>query len=149
MGALAVIPRRQQLTQFMEALRKDPPYERRPLFERLTDLTPNEVDDLLYNGLCSIDALVHDWERALADMELLGIESGVRDTFSCVFRAVRICPWKSFRWTGTTRLAGVNWEGTTISLVVYPAAETLSRLMSTTVHEYHHHYRTAVMNNGP
>ncbi len=80
MGALVVIPRWQQLTQFMEALRTDPPYERRTLFERLTNLTPKEVDDLLYNGLSSIDASTHDWERALADMESLGIESGVRDT---------------------------------------------------------------------
>lgn len=42
MGALTVIPRRQQLTQFVEALRTDRVHERRPVYERLTKLTPEE-----------------------------------------------------------------------------------------------------------
>ena len=160
MGALTVIPRWQQLTQFMEVLRAGRPYERRTLFERLTNLNPKEVDGLLYNGLCSIDAPIHDWEGALADMESLGIESGARDTllnlqlrFPCgQDLSVEVFPMDPDDTFGRGQLGGVsgwvNWAGTTISLVVYPAAETLSTLLSTTVHEYHHHYRMAVMNNG-
>ena len=160
MGALIVIPRWQQLTQFMEALRTDPSNARRTLFERLTNLAPAEVDDLLYNGLCSIDASADDWERALAAMESLAIESVVGDTLlnlrsrfpSGQDLSVEVFPMDADDTFGRGKLGGVsgwtNWEGTTISLVVFPAAETLSTLISTTVHEYHHHYRTMVMNNG-
>lgn len=160
MGALTVIPRRQQLTQFVEALRTDRVHERRPVYERLTKLTPEEVDDLVANGLRSMDASSDDWERALADMESLGIESSVRDTlltlqarFPCgQDLSVEIFPMDVADTFGREKLGGVsgwtNWAGTAITLVVYPAVETGPVLTSTVVHEYHHHYRTAVMNNG-
>lgn len=79
MGQLLVIPRLQQLTQFAEELRTGTVIERRSLFQRLTNLSPAEMENLLYNGLCSLDAGAHDWEKALADMESLGMESGGRD----------------------------------------------------------------------
>ena len=160
MGSLIVIPRRQQLTQFIQARGTDASTKRRPLFERLTNLTPEDVDDLLVNGLCSLDASADVWERALADMVSLGMESVVRDTlrdlqsrFPCSQDlSVEVFPMDAGDAFGREKLGGVsgwtNWEGTTISLVVYPAAETRSTLISTNVHEYHHHDRIGVMHSG-
>lgn len=144
----------------MEAIRSDPSNNRRTVFEKLTNLTAGEVANFLYNGIFSLDASADDWERALADMVSLGMESGVRDAlcdlqsrFPCdQDLSVEVFPMDPGDTFGREKLGGVsgwtNWEGSTISLVVYPAAETRSTLMSTTVHEYHHHYRIAIMNNG-
>lgn len=97
---------------------------------------------------------------ALWPVESLGIESRVRETllnlqarFACgQDLSVEVFPMDVADTFGREKLGGVsgwtNWEGTTISLVVYPAAETLPVLTSTVAHEYHHHYRTVVMNNG-
>ncbi|WP_146038998.1 DUF2268 domain-containing putative Zn-dependent protease [Sulfobacillus sp. hq2] len=101
-----------------------------------------------------------DWERTLANMARIGIESRVRDTLLNLQRrfpldhtlSVEVFPMDLADTFGRGKLGGVsgwtNWEGTKISLVVYPAPETLSTLMATTVHEYHHHYRIMAMKNG-
>ncbi len=160
MGVLVVVPRLQQLTQFTKVLRTETAMERRSVFQLLTDLTEEEVNDLLYNGLCSLESPIEAWEKALADTESLGIESYVRDTLvnlqsrypSGGELSVALYPMDADDDFGRAKLGGVsgwtNWEGTTISLVVYPEAKTLPRLTSTVVHEYHHHYRTMALNNG-
>lgn len=160
MGALIVIPRLQQLTQFTEALRLDAEADRHALFRSRTTLTESEVDDLLYNGLCSLESSVEEWENALTDMASLGIESCVGDTLVNLQSrypagrdlSVAVYPMDADDAFGREKLGGVsgwtNWEGTTISLVVYPGAAALPRLTATVVHEYHHHYRTMVLNNG-
>ncbi|POB11074.1 hypothetical protein CO251_05870 [Sulfobacillus sp. hq2] len=93
-------------------------------------------------------------------MARIGIESRVRDTLLNLQRrfpldhtlSVEVFPMDLADTFGRGKLGGVsgwtNWEGTKISLVVYPAPETLSTLMATTVHEYHHHYRIMAMKNG-
>lgn len=155
-----MIPRLQQLAQFVEVLRTGKALEPRAAFEQLTNLTPKETDDILYNGLFSLTSEAHDWDNILTRMESLGIESIVRDTLidlqsrfpSGHNLSVEVFPMDVNDTFGRERLGGVsgwtNWTGTTISLVVYPSNETLSRLISTVVHEYHHHYRIMAMGNG-
>ena len=86
-------------------------------------------------------------------MESLGIGFGVRDTLvnlqsrfpSGRDLSVEVFPMDADDTFGREKLEGVlgltNWEGTTISLGIYPAAETLPRLTSAIVHEHHHHFR--------
>lgn len=160
MGTLAFIPRLQQLTGFAEMLRSGAKMDRRSLFQLVTDLSNQEVDNLLYNGLCSLQSPAEVWENAMAAEKSLGLESFVRDTIvdlqsyysSGGDLAVELYPMDANDQFGRQKLGGVSawtsWEGTTIHLVVYPAPETIPRLKSTVVHEYHHHYRTLALNNG-
>lgn len=80
MEHVVIIPRLQQLAQFTEALRRGTEADRRTLWQSLADLAPEEVENLLCNGLRSLESRPEDREKALADANSLGIESLVRDT---------------------------------------------------------------------
>ena len=144
----------------MNAMQAESSKGRHALFQRNTGLTPEDVSILLYNGLYSLDRSVEDWGHAMGDMKSHRIESRVQGIVADLqFRfpadghlSVQVFPMDTDDTFGREKLGGVsgwtNWEGTTISLVVYPDAQTLPRLHATVVHEYHHHYRTTLLNNG-
>lgn len=143
MGQVSIIPRGHQLRRFVEAVQRQPSADRRTLFQALTGLSEEELDHLLYNGLCPPDDPVETWDESLRAMASLDIVRTVENTIRSLQSrqpsggdvAVALYPMDEGDRFGRDKLGGVsgftNWEGTVMSLVVYPAAGTMPRLIAT------------------
>ncbi len=161
MGRLLFAPRLQQLADFTKILRTTGRAETRlALFQTVTEMSEEEVKDLLYNGLLPLESSVDTWEKALTETKTIGIESCIRETLTTLQRhypckdelIVELYPMSAQDQFGRGKLRGVsawtNCDGGTLHFIVYPAADTIPSLRSTVVHEYHHYYRIRTLLGG-
>ena len=148
------------MKEFIDACEVKPATERKHLFMSLFDLTGEDVDSLIFNGMISLDSSLDAFRSALQQMDYHRVKPFIQKTLIDLSNKypsgkrlmVELYPMDEQDQFGREQLGGVSawtsWQGDTIHLVVYPSKETTHALKSTVVHEYNHHHRITALNNG-
>lgn len=150
---------RREMAEFVRLCQQQPHMDRRSAFQRLMCLNAEDLAELINNGQIMMDdhpeimdGLWQQFQKIDYETEISRVLDGMQRNYPVRANlSVHVYPMSPTDTFGQDRLGGVsgwvNWDGAAIWLVVYPRDDR-TRLQSTVVHEYHHHYRIAVMGNG-
>lgn len=147
-----VVPRLQQMEQFIYELKLHPTSNNENLFLETFNLTNNELNFMLFFGMFNINSNVKDLEKQLHKLKKLQFETYIETELR---RLQEKYPSKHPIQFGLflleekddfvrDRLGGVSafadYNGN-LCFIVYPDEKVRSILKSTIAHEYHHHFR--------
>ncbi|WP_430786592.1 DUF2268 domain-containing protein [Virgibacillus flavescens] len=147
-----VVPRIQQMEQFIDTVKAHPTSNIEKLFTELFNLTNNELNSMLFFGMVNINSNVKHLEKQLHKIKQLNFETYIESELVRLQRKYpsgRSVKYGLFLLDENDdfvrdRLGGVSaftdYNGN-LCFIVYPDEKVRSILKSIIAHEYHHHWR--------